>query len=400
MGPLNKILVVSLGLVVFGCTVLGEIHRAKHTGKVVSQEDYLDHDGSAVNKFESANSRLEVWLCTLMATSLVGLSGIFPLLVIRVQDNPGKTEEGTSSLRLLLSFAVGGLLGDVFLHLLPEAFANSDTEDDHGQHITTGLWVVVGILSFLILEKIFTDENTDDSETESTTKNAEHSHQTLLSSDSPTVKTSNLRERHHHHSNGVEKKKQSANGTAIRNGQANGHVKQNGSLHSVNNSKPEIKCTEERPEKIKITGYLNLLANFIDNFTHGLAVAASFLISTKMGLLTTAAIMLHEIPHEIGDFAILLKSGFNRWDAAKAQVTTATGGMIGAIVTLLAESAKGAGDSTAWVLPFTSGGFIYIALVTVVPDLLKETNPVESIKQVVCMCSGVAIMGLVTLIVD
>ena len=59
----------------------------------------------------------------------------------------------------------------------------------------------------------------------------------------------------------------------------------------------------------EVTGYLNLLANGIDNFTHGLAVAGSFLVSTRVGVLTTAAILLHEIPHEVADFAILLRAG-------------------------------------------------------------------------------------------
>ena len=63
----------------------------------------------------------------------------------------------------------------------------------------------------------------------------------------------------------------------------------------------------------KIVGYLNLLANSIDNFIHGLAVASSFLNSFKLGFTTVFAILIHEIPHEIGDFAILLNSGFSRY---------------------------------------------------------------------------------------
>ena len=63
-----------------------------------------------------------------------------------------------------------------------------------------------------------------------------------------------------------------------------------------------------------IVGYLNLLANGIDNFVHGLAVSASFLTSFKLGMLTAIAILIHEIPHEIGDFAILLRSGFSRYN--------------------------------------------------------------------------------------
>lgn len=93
---------------------------------------------------------------------------------------------------------------------------------------------------------------------------------------------------------------------------------------------------EEKLEKPKhISGYLNLMANCIDNFTHGLAVGGSFLISFRLGALTTFAILVHEIPHEVGDFAILLRSGFSRWDAAKAQLLTASGGIFGAMVAVL-----------------------------------------------------------------
>ena len=71
--------------------------------------------------------------------------------------------------------------------------------------------------------------------------------------------------------------------------------------------------TNQQEDRAKpIVGYLNLLANGIDNFVHGLAVAASFLTSFKLGIFTAIAILVHEIPHEIGDFAILLKNGFSR----------------------------------------------------------------------------------------
>lgn len=78
-------------------------------------------------------------------------------------------------------------------------------------------------------------------------------------------------------------------------------------------------------------GYLNLLMNFLDNFTHGLSVGGSFLISFRVGALSTFTILVHEIPHEVGDFAILLRSGFSRWDAAQAQLITAGGGIVGAL---------------------------------------------------------------------
>lgn len=96
-----------------------------------------------------------------------------------------------------------------------------------------------------------------------------------------------------------------------------------------------------------ITGYLNLMANCIDNFTHGLAVGGSFLVSFRLGAFTTFAILIHELPHEIGDFAILLKSGFTRWDAAKAQMLTSSGGIFGAL-TAVFFAGGGVGNYTAF----------------------------------------------------
>ena len=77
-------------------------------------------------------------------------------------------------------------------------------------------------------------------------------------------------------------------------------------------SNPESNPEAREAGNRKIVGYLNLLANCLDNFMHGLAVAASFLVSLKLGLVTSASILIHEIPHEVGDFTILLRSGFSR----------------------------------------------------------------------------------------
>lgn len=151
----------------------------------------------------------------------------------------------------------------------------------------------------------------------------------------------------------------------------------------------------------QVTGYLNLLANGIDNFTHGLAVAGSFLVSTRVGLLTTAAILLHEIPHEVADFAILLRAGFGRWDAAKAQLGTATIGIAGAMTALISNGSDLAdGRITSWILPFTAGGFLHIALVTVVPELLEESHPKQSFLQFLFVLAGIVATASVSLIVD
>lgn len=145
---------------------------------------------------------------------------------------------------------------------------------------------------------------------------------------------------------------------------------------------------------------MNLLANCIDNFTHGLAVAGSFLVSRKVGCLTTFAILLHEIPHEVGDFAILLRAGFDRWSAARMQLSTALGGVLGACFALCAQSPRGTENATAWILPFSSGGFLYIALVNVVPDLLEETSLGHSLLQILLLCCGIAVMAVLSAVVD
>ncbi|XP_066904109.1 zinc transporter ZIP13 homolog isoform X2 [Halyomorpha halys] len=164
----------------------------------------------------------------------------------------------------------------------------------------------------------------------------------------------------------------------------------------TNNNEPKGKSSPK-----EIGGYLNLMANVIDNFTHGLAVGGSFLLSLRIGLLTTAAILIHEVPHEVGDFAILLKSGFSRLEAAKAQLMTASSSLIGAMT---AVAFSGSNDlikqKTSWILPFTAGGFLHIALVSVLPELIEETSPRESLKQLLSLLLGISVMAALTMIVE
>lgn len=100
--------------------------------------------------------------------------------------------------------------------------------------------------------------------------------------------------------------------------------------------------------------------------------------------------LLHEVPHEIGDFAILIQSGFSRKQAMWSQVWTAVGAMIGTVIGLLME---GTGEkNAAWITPFTAGGFIYIACTSVFPEILQDNSFYQSIQQLVAMLSGIALM--------
>jgi len=102
----------------------------------------------------------------------------------------------------------------------------------------------------------------------------------------------------------------------------------------------------------------------------------------------------HEIPHEIGDFAILIQSGFSKKSAILLQVFTAIGAVLGCVFGLLAG---GIVESINWILPFTAGGFIYIATVDIIPELLEDNDLVQSIKEVVAMLIGIGMMILIAL---
>lgn len=282
---------------------------------------------------------------SVIGSIIVGLSGLFPLLILPVDDTISlKTGPGSKHLRLLLSFSVGGMLGDVFLHVLPEVWVSS--KNRHGNWIRDGWWVLAGLLVFIVVEKLFS-----------------------LSDDEETIET--------------EGEKLSTD------------------INSFNNNhKSSEKVTKyndnilfKATSHIQISGYLNLFANCIDNFTHGLALGGSFLISPRVGLFTTLAILVHEIPHEVGDFAILLKSGFSRWQAAYAQVYTASAGIFGALTAIYCSGVSGDVEAkTSWIMPFTAGGFLHISLVTVLPELILEENPRESIKQFTLIISGIMVM--------
>lgn len=248
------------------------------------------------------------WVWTMLCSLLVMSTGIVPAFLIpwegALEGNPEAGQDaqvpaiGAERLNRLLSFAVGSLLGDVFFHLLPESWVDIESS------VNTGLLVIAGLLSCIIIEKF---------------------------------------------------------------------------------------CAHSESSQHYIAALANLAANIMDNFTHGLAVGGSFLVSTRLGFLTTFAILIHEIPHEISDFAILLRADFNRWAAIKAQMFTAAGGLLGAAVAMMDYNHD---QKTNWILPFTAGGFLNIALVQVLPDLMKETRAGENVKQMLTLLAGIAVMAV------
>lgn len=206
----------------------------------------------------------------------------------------------------LISLAAGALLGDAFIHLIPEAFESADA-------LTVSLLILAGFLSFFILEKLL---------------NWHHVH-----ADEP------LGEDHAH-------------------------------IHPV--------------------GHLVLISDGLHNFVDGVAIGAAFLVSPEIGIATTIAIILHELPQEIGDFALLVHAGFSRTKALMVNFLSALIAFAGVgLAYLLAGFFETAAPLIA---AFTAGMFVYIAGSDLVPELHKSTGARRSLLQLAAIIVGLIAM--------
>jgi zinc and cadmium transporter len=124
----------------------------------------------------------------------------------------------------------------------------------------------------------------------------------------------------------------------------------------------------------------------------GMMIGASYLVSPAIGLATTLAVVLHEIPQEIGDFGVLLHAGFTKKRALFFNFLSATFALLGTAAALLIGS--GLEMFSAVMLPFTAGGFIYIAGSDLLPELKREVEPAKSIIQLGAMTGGIGVMLL------
>ncbi|KAI0567647.1 Zinc/iron permease [Gracilaria domingensis] len=118
--------------------------------------------------------------------------------------------------------------------------------------------------------------------------------------------------------------------------------------------------------------YINLAADALHNFCDGLSIAAAFLVSSSMGIVTTMAVILHEIPQELADFAVLLRAGFSRPFALFANVVCACTALLGTLVALRLRSF--AEDADKYILPFAAGALMYMTFCTVLPHVVLDIS--------------------------
>jgi len=145
-----------------------------------------------------------------------------------------------------------------------------------------------------------------------------------------------------------------------------------------------------------LVGQMNLVADGLHNLIDGMLIGASYLVSVRVGLATTIAVVLHEIPHEIGNFGVLLHAGYTRKRALLFNFLSASLAVVGTIFALVIGGDLG--GFSLFMLPLTAGGFIYIAGSDLVPELHKDHDPFKSFLQLITMSMGVGLMLLLLLL--
>ncbi len=136
--------------------------------------------------------------------------------------------------------------------------------------------------------------------------------------------------------------------------------------------------------------YTNMIGDTFHNFIDGLVIGASYIVSIPLGIATTVAVILHEIPQEIGDFGVMIHGGFSRTKALAFNFLSALTAVLGAIAILIAG--PWLKDYVVFLLPITAGGFIYIASSDLIPEMQKEVDPRKSFIQLISLALGIAFM--------
>jgi zinc and cadmium transporter len=250
-------------------------------------------------------------LTSVLIVSLVSLVGVFTLSL--------KEKLLQKYIFLLVSLATGALLGDAFIHLIPEAFESSS------KPTLVSIYIIVGIIIFFILEKFL------------------HWH-------------------HHQTENQID-------------------------LEEMHES-----LNESNTKHIHPVGKMILFSDGVHNFIDGLIIGVSYLVSVEVGIATTIAIILHEIPQEIGDFGVLIHSGYSKMKALWFNFLSALTAVLGTLIALfIGSSSEGI---IAWLIPLAAGGFIYIAMSDLIPEMHKTKNAKSSFWQLAAVLIGVLAMVL------
>lgn len=160
--------------------------------------------------------------------------------------------------------------------------------------------------------------------------------------------------------------------------------------HHAHHGPEEEHAACEKDESPRHLAPLVLIADGIHNLVDGALIAASFLVSPALGVATTIAVFLHEIPQEIADFGLLIHSGLSRAKALLLNFASALVAFLGVGLAFVAHEFIESFEPLA--IAFTAGAFIYIAAVDLIPELQKQRSTARSIAQIAAFMIGIGIM--------
>ena len=149
--------------------------------------------------------------------------------------------------------------------------------------------------------------------------------------------------------------------------------------------------SEHSGENFLPVGRMVLVSDGVHNFIDGLIVAAAYLVSMEVGVATTIAVILHEIPQEMGNFGVLIHAGYTKTKALWFNFLSALTAVAGAVIALVLGSITE--QFAFWLLPLTAGSFMYIALSDLIPELQKNRDVSQGAIQVIAIIAGVLSMA-------
>jgi len=233
---------------------------------------------------------------------------------------------GPAWISRLVSFAVGALLGAVFLEMLPHAL-----EQGRAEHVM--LVMLAGLLAFFLLEKLVLWR---------------HSHG------------------HEHHDDAADESEHDHAMHAPPPGRAHGHDQGR-------------------------SGLMILIGNSVHSFCDGIVIAASFLADAALGLAATLAIVAHAVPQQVGDFAVLVHSGYTRRRAFALNVLTGGATLAGALGAYFALADMQQALPT--VLAIAAASLLYVAVADLIPSLHRRPEPLETAKQSLLIAAGIGVIA-------
>jgi len=142
-------------------------------------------------------------------------------------------------------------------------------------------------------------------------------------------------------------------------------------------------------------GAMNLIGDGLHNFIDGLVIAAAYFASIPIGIATTLAVIIHEIPQEIGDFGVLLYAGYSKKKALLFNFLSALMALVGAIIGIIFSEKSTI--FTYLVIPVAAGGFLYIAGSDLIPEIHRQQENKFSFRNLAGILLGILIMYLLTL---